>query len=353
MSNPVDRASNRQQLLRAALALLTASCSAPVAPTDAQTPTDAILLCPPEPTFDAAVLTNPVARFHRMQLSIVSDSLVVVDTERGSEHTLHPVTAAVWLSCDGATTVTAMRERIGRELSLDVPESVAWHILDRLADAQLLLFRVSPPGGAMAVPPDSQLATEYGFTAANLLVTREAPRPITPVCAPSDGELAAVRAMELQAKARAELGNKNRRGDAGSLDAQTEDASAADSAMDADPTPDAAMDSGVFSDAGPINDADVSLEPDVIGDASAAEMRAKQVAAEMAAKETRQKEATSKESSSKESASKETATKEATSKEARSKESMNKSEVASKELGSKEVSSKEMLSKMSDAGSRG
>jgi hypothetical protein len=197
MSNSVDRASNRQRLLRAALALLTASCSTPLTPSDAETRTDATLLCPPEPTFDAAVLTNPVARFRRMQLSIAGDSLVVIDTERGSEHTLHPVTAAVWLSCDGATTVPAMRERIRRELSLDVPESVAWHILDRLADAQLLLFRVSPPGGAMAVPPDSQLATEYGFTSANLLVTREAQRPVTPVCAPSDGQLATVRAMEL------------------------------------------------------------------------------------------------------------------------------------------------------------
>ncbi len=301
MSNPVDRASNRQQLLRAALALLTASCGAPVAPTDAQTTSDATLLCPPEPTFDSAVLTNPVARFRRMQLSIVGESLVVIDTERGSEHTLHPVTAAVWLSCDGATTVPAMRDRIGRELSLDVPESVAWHILDRLADAQLLLFRVSPPGGAMAIPPDSQLATEYGFTASNLLVTREAPRPVTPVCAPSDGELATVRAMELQAKARAELGNKNRRGDAGSIDASDADATMT---MDADSPRDAAMDTGVIFDSGVINDSGVILDGDAISDGSAAEMRAKQVAAEMASKETRQKEATSKEASSKEMSSK-------------------------------------------------
>lgn len=66
---------------------------------------------------------------------------VVVQDRMGHEIVrLDPATAAVWEACTG----DADARRIAEALQLDV--AVVWAALDRLADADLLIERASPPG---------------------------------------------------------------------------------------------------------------------------------------------------------------------------------------------------------------
>ena len=78
---------------------------------------------------------------------------VVVQDRMGNEVArLDATTAAVWEACSGHATPNEIATTLGLEMA------TAWAALDRLADAGLLVERVSPPGSIVDVSRRKLLA---------------------------------------------------------------------------------------------------------------------------------------------------------------------------------------------------
>jgi hypothetical protein len=73
------------------------------------------------------------------------DELLVYDARTHRGHCLNQTAAAVWLACDGKTSIIEMVRRLEKELSVDVDEQIVWMTLDKLEKAGLLSEQVNSP----------------------------------------------------------------------------------------------------------------------------------------------------------------------------------------------------------------
>jgi hypothetical protein len=128
----------------------------------------ALLLAAPvahaaDPPAAASAAATPGARTADLSFSIDGGSIVIKDAAAGSSYRLHPVAAAVFVLSDGKTTIADIRKGAANLTGYDVDETTAFAALDALADARLLLARVTPPGGSdldLVVLTDGALGTE-------------------------------------------------------------------------------------------------------------------------------------------------------------------------------------------------
>ncbi len=92
----------------------------------------------------------PRARQEGLLFSPLNDELVIYDTERNKAHSLNRVASMVWKNCDGATTVSQLRELIAQELNTTVDEQVVWLALQQLERNRLLEGRMQTPGNLIS-----------------------------------------------------------------------------------------------------------------------------------------------------------------------------------------------------------
>lgn len=74
------------------------------------------------------------------------ETLLLTDTAASKTFRLHPIAAAVYLLADGTRSLSALRAEAEAASGLPVDDETLFAALDALADAKLLVSRVSPPG---------------------------------------------------------------------------------------------------------------------------------------------------------------------------------------------------------------
>ena len=113
----------------------------------------ALLLASPaalaqQPPSDAKASAFPTARTQGLLLAQEDDVLLLRDEAAGKTYRLHPLAAAVFALSDGKTSPADIAARLPEVSGLDSTEEVVFAALDALADAKLLLARVTPPGSS-------------------------------------------------------------------------------------------------------------------------------------------------------------------------------------------------------------
>jgi hypothetical protein len=91
----------------------------------------------------------PSARKSKLVVRELAEEVLVYDEETHRAHCLNRTAALVWERCDGATPVSAIAERIGRQLSSPFSDDLVLLALDQLAEFDLLA-----PGAARPAPPN-------------------------------------------------------------------------------------------------------------------------------------------------------------------------------------------------------
>lgn len=74
------------------------------------------------------------------------ETLLLTDTAASKTFRLHPVAAAVYLLADGTRSLSALRAEAEAASGIPVDDETLFAALDALADAKLIVARVSPPG---------------------------------------------------------------------------------------------------------------------------------------------------------------------------------------------------------------
>ncbi len=105
----------------------------------------------------------PRARQEGLLFSPLNDELVIYDTARNKAHSLNRVATMVWKNCDGATTVSQLRELVAQELHSEVDEQVVWLALQQLERNRLLEGRMQTPGNLIS---RREAARRFGKVAA-------------------------------------------------------------------------------------------------------------------------------------------------------------------------------------------
>jgi hypothetical protein len=88
-----------------------------------------------------------LARHADIVVQEVGDEVMVYDLRRHRAHCLNRTAAFIWSHCDGQTSVPQLAALVAQEFGGQVEEDAVWHGLDRLARADLLERRVTPPAG--------------------------------------------------------------------------------------------------------------------------------------------------------------------------------------------------------------
>jgi|GEM_PF-5505509 len=135
-----------------ALALVTAALNAHAEPTKVSPTGDPPVAAPP-------VAGAPQARVEGVVVDAdaTSDALVLTDTVAKKTYRLHPIAAAVYASSDGKTSVEAIAKSVSEGLGSTITTDDVWDLCDLLADANLLVARITPAGlhpGNFLVLPD-------------------------------------------------------------------------------------------------------------------------------------------------------------------------------------------------------
>jgi hypothetical protein len=113
----------------------------------------------------------PRARTTGLVARALDGEMVVYDLERDEAHHLNHTVAAVWLWCDGQTTVDTMAAALRCSLGSDVADDAVWHALADLSRIALLEKETPrPPRGTMS-RRDMMLKAGAGMTVALPLVT--------------------------------------------------------------------------------------------------------------------------------------------------------------------------------------
>src|SRR5215213_6088797 len=80
----------------------------------------------------------PAARKSKLLVRELAEEVLVYDEEGHRAHCLNRTAALVWGACDGRTSVPAIAERVGAQLSTQVAEDVVWLALEQLSEFDLL-----------------------------------------------------------------------------------------------------------------------------------------------------------------------------------------------------------------------
>ena len=87
----------------------------------------------------------PKARSERLLVERLEGETVVYDLENDTAHCLSPIMAAVWLRCDGRTTVDRIPALVTEELGQTVSPGLVWLALTELSRADLLDAEIPLP----------------------------------------------------------------------------------------------------------------------------------------------------------------------------------------------------------------
>lgn len=88
---------------------------------------------------------RPLARKDNLVIKEAADELLVYDRERDTAHCLNQTAALVWRYCDGKRDVSAIKDRISKDLHTPVDENIVWCALEQLGRDRLLEERLIPP----------------------------------------------------------------------------------------------------------------------------------------------------------------------------------------------------------------
>jgi hypothetical protein len=135
-----------------ALALVAAALNADAEPNKASPTGDPPVAAPPAAAAPQARVDGIV-----VDADATSDALVLTDTVAKKTYRLHPIAAAVYASSDGKTSVEAIAKSVSEGLGSTITADDVWDLCDLLADANLLVARVTPAGlhpGSFLVLPD-------------------------------------------------------------------------------------------------------------------------------------------------------------------------------------------------------
>ena len=81
----------------------------------------------------------PRARRDRLLIREMGEEIVVYDLERHRAHALSRSATLVWRLCDGQKSIAELAAALEHELHSEVDDEVVWLVLNRLAQAHLLL----------------------------------------------------------------------------------------------------------------------------------------------------------------------------------------------------------------------
>jgi hypothetical protein len=123
---------------------------------------------------------KPRVRKQGLVVTELPNELLVYDLERHKAHCLNPTAALVFKQCDGRKSVEQVARTLGKELDVAADERLVWLSLDRLARANLLEARPTPPLAAERYSR-RELVRRVGLAAATLPV-------VATVLAPSPAE---------------------------------------------------------------------------------------------------------------------------------------------------------------------
>jgi Coenzyme PQQ synthesis protein D (PqqD) len=97
---------------------------------------------------------------------------LIVQTLDGSERAcLDELAGLVWRLADGETSVEKITHKLSTEFGVVADNEAVWAALDRLADADLIFERMTPPSGSIALSRgrDVQMGVEKGPVKASIL----------------------------------------------------------------------------------------------------------------------------------------------------------------------------------------
>lgn len=101
----------------------------------------------------------------------VAGALIVQALDGSDRAHLDKTAGLVWRLADGKTSVEKISHRLSTEFGVAADSEVVWAALDRLADAELISERITPPSGSIAMPRgrDVQMTMENGPVRASIL----------------------------------------------------------------------------------------------------------------------------------------------------------------------------------------
>ncbi len=88
----------------------------------------------------------PTRRTSGLVVKTVGDEVLVYDLDRHHAHSLNPVAAAVWRSCDGARDLPALAAAVQAELGAPVPPEAVRYAIETLGRAGLVTGPVADAG---------------------------------------------------------------------------------------------------------------------------------------------------------------------------------------------------------------
>lgn len=80
----------------------------------------------------------PVARKEGLVIQEMPDEILVYDLETNKAHCLNQTAASVWKSCDGVSSIAAIKTKLEKEFKTTIPEDLVWLALDQLSKDKLL-----------------------------------------------------------------------------------------------------------------------------------------------------------------------------------------------------------------------
>lgn len=95
---------------------------------------------------DPARPSTAQQRTNGITFALENETLLLTDTAASKTFRLHPIAAAVYLLADGTRSLSSLRAEAEAESGLPVDDEALFATLDALADAKLLVARVTPPG---------------------------------------------------------------------------------------------------------------------------------------------------------------------------------------------------------------
>lgn len=108
---------------------------------------------------------TPHAREEGLVVQEMPGELLVYDLNRHKAHCLNQQAAFIWKQCDGATSVTEIAARLGREFNAASSEETVWLALDQFNKTNLLRGRVTRASNGRRVSR-REMIRKAGLTAA-------------------------------------------------------------------------------------------------------------------------------------------------------------------------------------------
>ncbi len=113
----------------------------------------------------------PQEKVHGLVTLNLDGTLIVQATDGHEIVRLDRLAGLVWRLADGKTSVGDIARKISTEFDIAADNEAVWAALDRLADSDLILERITPPSGSVAMSRGRhlQMTVETGPVKASLI----------------------------------------------------------------------------------------------------------------------------------------------------------------------------------------